>query len=198
MWECTNYSATVSGIFRFCSQVEVEQSVRCTDRFGRFCRNVNPVLTCHGEQRAKPKGDVVSSLSIYIPTLTYGHELWVEPKRKLSQRKVATNISFWGMADLIGVRSLVTWERSGYGHCYSTNKVYQGGSGIQSECLSPPRGGVSGMYSGEEALGLTQDLLEILYPSISPRKLQEVLWSGRSGNLRLLSGWMIQYNEIIL
>ena len=50
--------------------------------------NADIVLVCHGEERAESE-DKSLDRSVYVPTLTYGHKLWVMTKRIRSQIQAA-------------------------------------------------------------------------------------------------------------
>ena len=47
---------------------------------------------CPGEEGAEPEGKALN-LPVYVPTLTYGHELWVVTER-IRSRIQATEMSF--------------------------------------------------------------------------------------------------------
>ncbi|MEQ2228467.1 hypothetical protein ILYODFUR_009227 [Ilyodon furcidens] len=55
--------------------------------WGFFCSNAGPAPVCHGEEKAK--------LSVYVPTLTCGLEIWIITKRTSlgdKQLKVASSV----------------------------------------------------------------------------------------------------------
>lgn len=65
---------------------------------------------CYGKGGHKPKGEVLA-LPIYVPTLSYGHELWVMTKRKDAgsrQPKLVSSAGWWGA---LWVRSSVTQRK---------------------------------------------------------------------------------------
>ena len=120
--------------------------------------NADIVLVCHGEERAESE-DKSLDRSVYVPTLTYGHKLWVMTKRIRSQIQAA-KMSFlagWRAAPLeIGWgalsprRSLEHIKRSQLrwlGHLYT---------------WTPSSGGVPGMPHREKTLRKNQDTLEWL------------------------------------
>ncbi len=90
--------------------------------------------------------------SIYMPTLTYGHELWVMTERTRSLIQAA-EMSFLRR---VAGRSLRDRVRSSV-----TREELRGGSGICSGCLLDAfLGGVPGTSHREETSGKTQDTLE--------------------------------------
>ena len=106
--------------------------------------------------------------SIYVPTLTYGHELWVVIERMRCQLQAAI-MSFHrrvtGLSLRDRMRSCDIWEE------------------LRVEPLLLPieRSQLRWFqhaHSGEETLGKTKDRLERLYVLLSPRR-NRWKWMGR-------------------
>ena len=53
-------------------------------RIGGISSNKGVVSNRGGEEGAEPQGEALSLPSIYVPALTYGHELWVVTQRTRS------------------------------------------------------------------------------------------------------------------
>ncbi|KAK3556663.1 hypothetical protein QTP70_011925 [Hemibagrus guttatus] len=106
--------------------------------------------------------------SIYVPTLTYGHELWVMTERVRS-RIQAAEMSFLrrvaGRSLRDRVRSSVTREEGGVEPLLlhiEREQVEVAWASVLDASGTSPWGGIPGMPHCEEAPGKTQDTLERL------------------------------------
>ncbi|KAK3542076.1 hypothetical protein QTP86_011949 [Hemibagrus guttatus] len=102
--------------------------------------------------------------SIYVPTLTYGHELWVMTERVRS-RIQAAEMSFHrrvaGHSLTDRVKSSVTRSRAA-APPHQKGAVELARASVSDASGMSPWGGVPGMPHREEAPGKTQDTLERL------------------------------------
>uniref|UniRef100_A0A8C6MJY5 Reverse transcriptase domain-containing protein n=1 Tax=Nothobranchius furzeri TaxID=105023 RepID=A0A8C6MJY5_NOTFU len=109
--------------------------------------------------------------SIYVPILTYGHELWVMTERT-RLRIQAVEMSFLRRVAGLSLRDRVRSSdiREGLGVELLLLRIERSQLRLfgQDASWTPPWGGVSGMSCRQETPGLTQDTLERLHLQSGP------------------------------